>query len=328
MPKLVQLPTYLSVRSATDSIVACQALLAEADDIAVDASHLCFVDPFGLAMLGATFQMLRDNGRAVEIRNLSAVMASYLQRMDLFAGANLVGIVPSNDRRNNRSDALVELTRLNQASQVEATAARVAQSLVGRIPGMNPDEAPDEMTGYSHFDRVMEPIQYALNELLENALTHARRQGCRDASVWVASQYYPSNGLIRLGVVDNGCGFLATLRTHPELSHATDHAAILLALKPRISCNRDLRAGLESVNQGVGLTTTCRIAEQAGGRLVVVSGSAVHGTQGHSGELGSSARWQGVAVALECRRARLPEIKFRELLPSYESQTEITLRFE
>jgi hypothetical protein len=167
-----------------------------------------------------------------------------------------------------------------------------------------------------------------LSELLENAMTHARRQGYRDACVWVASQYYPSSGMIRLGVVDNGCGFLATLRSHPDLRLETHHEAILTALRPRISCNRDLRMGMESVNQGVGLTTTCRIAEHAGGRLVIVSGNAVHGTSGESGIISGGAVWQGVAIAMECRRNKLPGIRFRELLPPYEALKPVRLRFE
>lgn len=307
--------------------MACRRLLDTDGDSIVDAGQLRFADPFGIALLGATFHMLRQRGRSVSVHGLSSEIAGYLQRMDVFAGVELVGCAPP-ARRNDRRDALVELTLLDGQRSAEDTAYRLAQAVVGRIPGVSSDEPPDEMSGYTAFDRLVEPIQYALNELLENAMTHARRQGFADACVWVASQYYARSGLIRLGVVDNGCGFLATLRSHPELRRESHHDAILMALRPRISCNRDLRAGMESVNQGVGLTTTCRIAEHAGGRLVIVSGDAIHDTSGRSGTLSGHAFWQGVAIALECRRDRLPEIRFRELLPPYDVQAPVSLRFE
>lgn len=328
MTGTVNLPAYLSARSVAEVVLACRRLLDGDGDAMVDASRLRFADPFGLALLGATFFMVQAESRAVRVRGLNAVMAGYMSRMDVFRGVELVGCRPLGGQRNDRRDVLVELTRLDDHRQVDDAAYRLARSLVGNIPGLDPDEAPDEMSGMTAFDRLVEPIQYALSELLENALTHARRQGFGNACVWVASQYYPRNGLIRLGVVDNGCGFLATLRDHPDLRRESHHDAILAALRPRVSCNRDLRAGMESANQGVGLTTTCRIAEHAGGRLVIVSGDALHGTIGESGTVAGDTAWQGVAIAMECQRSRLPAIRFRELLPPYEAQNRVRLRFE
>lgn len=328
MPESVRLPIHLSSRSAAESVAACQKLTGSTGNVVVDASLLRFADPFGLAMLGATFHMVRDQGRAVGVHGLSASMAGYLNRMDIFEGVELIDKPLLNVNRNDRSYALVELTRINSQGAVDDAAFRLSKSLIGKIPDVDANESPDEMTGYTTFDRLMEPIQYALSELLENAMTHARRNGYRSACVWVASQYYPKNGLIRLGVVDNGCGFLETLRSHPDLRRQTHHEAILTGLRPRISCNRDLGLKMDSVNQGVGLTTTCRIAEHTGGRLVIVSGDAMHGTTGESGNFPGGTSWQGVAIAMECRRTMLPTVRFRELLPPYDAQTAIKLRFE
>jgi anti-anti-sigma regulatory factor len=328
MNQAVLLPAYLSIRSASETVVVCGKLIAADGDGVVDASRLCFADPFGLALLGATFHMVQQQGRTVRVRGLSAVMSGYLARMDVFEDVVLEDCAPKQTQRHNRRDALVELTRLDSQRGVADAAFRLAQSLVGHIPGVDPDEPPDEMSGFTAFDRLVEPIQYALNELLENAMTHARSHGFANASVWIASQYYPNKDLIRLGVVDNGCGFLVSLRGHPELRREHHLDAILTALKPRISCNRDLRLNMNSVNQGVGLTTTCRIAEHAGGRLVIVSGDAIHDTSGRSGLLAGGAFWQGVAIAMECRRDQLPAIRFRELLPPLDSQLTVRLRFE
>lgn len=327
MPQPVRLPASFSARTADESIIACNRLIEGKGDALVDASDLRFADPFGLALLGATFHLVRTQGRSVAVRGLSHAMSGYLGRMDVFEGVGLVDCVPPQNDRRDRSDALVELTLLHLPRQVDEAAYRLAKTLVGGIPGVNPDEPPDEMSGYTAFDRLVEPVQYALSELLENALTHGRKQGFRDACVWVASQYYAKSGLIRLGVVDNGCGFLATLRSHPDLRRETHLEAILTALRPRISCNRDLRLGMESVNQGVGLTTVSRIAEHAGGRLTIVSGDAIHDTAGRSRSLADGVSWQGVAIGMVCRRDRLPAIRFGELLPPYEGHKP-ALRFE
>jgi ABC-type transporter Mla MlaB component len=323
----VSLPAYFSARSAEDAIAACWEIASAGGVVDVDASNLVFVDPFGMALLAATFYNVRRQGGAVRVHCLNEQLSGYLQRMDVFHGVELVDCAAMLGQRHDRTDALVEVTRLEQLRDVSSAAYRLTAALVGRMPVANRDELPDEMTGYTEADRLAEPIQYALNELLENALTHARRAGFADACVWVACQYYPSSGLVRMGVVDNGCGFLATLRGHPALHQETHLAAILAALQPRVSCNRDLGLRADTVNQGVGLTTTNRIAERAGGRLYIASGDAIHSAAA-SVHLTDGASWQGVAIALECRRQRLPEVHFRELLPPLEPQPSVRLRFQ
>lgn len=44
--------------------------------------------------------------------------------------------------------------------------------------------------------------------------------------------------------------------------------------------------------------------------------------------MNDGAAWQGVAIAMGCRREKLPRIRFRELLPPYEPQIPVKLRFE
>jgi len=320
---MIIFPSYLSAPSALTTASVCQEILESGDVAEINAAHLRYVDPFGMAMLGACFHEARRRGCIIRVHQLPSGISGYLQRMDVFTGVELVECPTSNGTRHDRSDVLVELTQLCNHSEVGAVAYRLAKAMIG---GANPDEVPDEMTGYTTFDRLVEPLQYALNELLENALTHARR-GKKDACVWVASQYYPKKDLIRLGVVDDGCGFLASLQTHPKLQHKRHLEAILLALQPRVSCNRDLGLRNDSVNQGVGLTTTCRIAEHAGGRMILASGNAMHSTSGYSGE-GMGVYWQGVGIAMEVTRSKLADVRVRELLPSLDDIPPVNLRFE
>ncbi|MHB1677386.1 MAG: hypothetical protein ACYCSS_07595 [Sulfuriferula sp.] len=77
--------------------------------------------------------------------------------------AGVVEINRDNGTRRERSDALVELTRLCNRSQVGEIAYRLAKAMIGVV---DCNEAPDEMTGYTPFERLIEPLQYVLNELL------------------------------------------------------------------------------------------------------------------------------------------------------------------
>lgn len=324
-------PPRLTIDTPDGLIKLCGLALAVEGDVILDARALRFVDPFGMAMLGATFYMLQQRGQIVRVAGLTDAVGSYLHRMDVFEGVELVDCATPRSQRNDRRDALFELTRLDQRNQIDRAANQLAEALVGRMPDIDQSEPWDEMSGQNTADRIAIPISYALTELLNNALSHARLKGHGDACVWVASQYYPGNGRLQLAVVDNGCGMLETLREHSvlrDLPRKTDLEAIFAALRPRVSCNRDLGIFNDSVNQGIGLTTTARIAEHAGGRLVVVSGAAYHDPLGRSRRLTGGERWKGVAIALDCKRDTLLNVRYRDLLPPVDDVPSLRLRFE
>jgi len=324
-------PARLTVDRPDGLIALCSAMLGPDDNVLLDARALRFADPFGLALLGSTCHMLRQRDQVVRVSGLASSVSTYLQRMDVFHGVELVDCAPARGLRWDRRDALMELTRLDQPRDIDSAANQLANAMVGGMPDIDPHEPLDEMTCMNRADRIAGPISYALAELLNNSFSHARRLRHEHACVWVASQFYPSSGLLQLAVVDNGCGMLETLRDHVAMRHLlrkTDLDAILVALRPRVSCNRDLGVFKDSVNQGVGLTTVSRIAEHALGRLVVVSGSGLHDPLGRSRRLAHSARWRGVAIALECRRDALAGVNYRELLPPLDGAPPLRLRFE
>lgn len=324
---MIHLPTYVSALSAKESIKACWQIASAGNKVDVDAAKLKFVDPFGMALLAATFHQIMSHDGLVRVYHLNDQISGYMQRMDVFQGVQLVDCANTTGQRHDRSADLVEVTRLESQSDVEDAAYRLALASVGNMHIANRNEMPDEMTGYTEAERLAEPIQYALNELLENALTHAKCGGYNNACVWVASQYYKRNSLVRLGVVDNGCGFLASLRNHSELRSKTHLSAILTALKPYVSRNRDLGLLNDSVNEGIGLTVTNRIAERAGGRIFIASGDAVHSVSS-SYTFDGDECWQGVAIGMELQRQKLTEVHFRELIPPRNAHLKINLRFQ
>jgi hypothetical protein len=324
-------PALLTLEQPDDLVGLCGAALSADDDVQLDARGLRFVDPFGMALLGATCFTLQERGRDVQVSGLQAAISGYLQRMDVFADVDLVDCAPAPGERRDRRDALVELTRIDNPAEIDQRANQLADALVGRMPDIDLGEPLDDMSGMNTADQLSIQLAYALTELLNNSLSHARRAGHKNACVWVASQYYRKDHRLQLAVVDNGCGMLETLRNHNALAdykRKTDHLAILAALRPRVSCNRDLGVFKDSVNQGVGLTTTACIAQRAAGRLVVVSGAGFHDPLGRSGRLAPGVRWPGVAVALECRRDALKGVRFQDCLPSVEDAQPLHLRFE
>lgn len=312
----IVLPWGLGSRSPHDLFSVCAEIINCPGDIVLDASNLSYIDPLGMATLRALFENQLVQKR-VSMQFLSRDLTSYLARMDFFKDIDVEGVDLSGvGRRNDRSTSLVEITKISEHHQAEAAASRLARAITGRLTQSDPDAPVDEHTGRNEFDSYRGPLEYSLKELLENSLTHARREGRGDAAVWLTCQFYPKLNLVRMAIVDNGCGFLATLRNHPELHDRTHLHAIEAALKPRVSCNRGAMAQiLGSENQGIGLTTTAKITDAAGGGLIIVSGNGIHDTKRRQSQELHDALWNGVSIAFSCTRELLPTISISDLLP-------------
>jgi hypothetical protein len=209
----------------------------------------------------------------------------------------------------DRRLSLVELTKLSSAEEVDIAAENLSTAIVGGFA-----DGPTDRSRYAH------PLQYSLRELLLNALTHAKKEGRLQASVWVAAQHYPKEGVVRVAVVDNGCGVLSTLLRSPKLAEKSHAGAIKAALEPFVTCNPELHLPFvgETANRGIGLTTTRRIATAANGKLVITSGNAsiTADRQLRSKHLPEGAYWGGMAVLLTCQRSKLPSVNVASLFPS------------
>lgn len=317
----IHFPKSLSESDPEALFRFCASLNAGTGDVNLDASELCFIDPLGLAVLRATLEC-QPEGRTFYVRFMQSRMIKYFVRMDFFQGLSVEGIDVERGRNpEGEPDDCVELQRVVDG-QSEAIASRLVQAMIGQTA----DNADQMM------EACRRPIEYSLKELLENALSHAKKEGNFNASVWVACQHFRSNGAVRLAIVDNGCGFLATLKRHPALAEETDAAAIQAALIERVSCNRGPLVGYEtdSQNQGVGLTTTAKIAGAAGGFLVVASGDAWLRTdlgQGSSSNL-TDCPWKGVAISFHCNRDQLPQVDIPSLLPAVEDDVSDEISFD
>lgn len=323
----IVLPRTVGAGQIDELFRLTQRIQRQQGAIVLDGTAVEFIDPLGIAVLGATLEPL-STSRVIEVQWLSTEVGGYLERMDFVSSCNITGVEGGGARRD-RSDALVELTKLTEEHQVDEAASKLTHALAGHLTQADPDAPRDESSGFNEYLSYQHPLQYSISELLLNALSHAKREGRGDAAVWVAAQFYPRKGTVHMAVVDNGCGMLATLQNHQKLYEKTHAAAIPAALTPWVSCNPDVALRRETTNRGVGLTTTNSISRAAGGGLTIATGDAYARTIGgvRSRLMADGASWQGVAISMQCRRHLLPSIKVPKLLPVVEKSPLVGLRF-
>lgn len=335
------LPETVGVKHIAPLMSALHQMRISPCNVELDCSRVRFVDPLGITALAAAVNGALTQGRRVAMPWLDVKIAGYLERMNFFVDMDVAAVnIPMHRTRNDQRGNLLEITHIVDSGTSEAVADQLAASIVAMIIGRGQKpvdfKAPD-----TEYDQYYRPLRYVLSELIENALTHARRQGAFNSSVWVAAQYYKdeqTGGRVQVAVVDNGCGFLATLQNHPELQEKTHGAAIRTALKLKVSCNRDMGPFGESVNEGVGLTTTVKIFKAAGGDIHIISGDALFLMGGPApGKRSEQVRplpgkWNGVAISATFICKKLPLIKIADLLPLVEVakqvKTPVVLRFD
>lgn len=306
----------------------CEQVRQSDGDIVFNGEDVQFIDPLGIAVLGALLEPIK-NQRSCQIEWLSVNVGTYIDRMDLISRCEIQGVESRCGVRHDRRDRLVELTCVRNAHEVDQAADALATAIAGTLTPADPNEPIDMETGRNQFDNFRYPLSYVLRELLLNSLTHARKEGHVDAAVWLAAQYFAPE--VQLAVVDNGCGILSTLRNSPALKSKTHTDAIRAALEPFVSCNLDIGLPGGTANQGVGLTTTRRIANAANGALLIASGdSATRSLSAHSLAdigLGPNGFWSGVAIQVTFRRSDLPAVNIPSLLPKIDMDSDIELRF-
>ncbi len=323
------LPRYVYDGSLRPALRFCADVSGDKAEVVVcDAANLTFVDPAGLCLLVAVCHSLSARGKSLRIINISDSMKGFLSRMDLFKACGIHYDEKFN--RHDRSADLVEVCVLDNARSVDEVARKVSYALVGRMPDFDPSAPPDEMTGYQPHDHLYIPLEYVFVELLENALTHGKRAGRSDALAWVAAQYYSSRDLIRLAVLDNGCGFLASLQSHSALVEKSHLAATRLALQPRVTCNPDFYvASQETANQGVGLTVVKEIVSRGGGVMRLVTGNSLLELKAGDRESHQvTPTWGGVLLAIELERKQLRQLNLSTVIQSLIDESAGGLRFE
>lgn len=253
----------------------------------------------GLCLLRHWFVELEERGVELHLAGLRYQMESFMRRMDLFAGIGSVVFDDhtSSNTRQDLSGQLIELKSLHETAEIGSAATQIAKTIVHGIPGIDFTPDRDEMEP-SPGEKAEEILEYVFSEILLNALDHGKKRNYRHAHANIAAVYYAGVNKLELAVLDNGCGLLETLQAHPKMeTEYSDAKAIEIALLPRVSCNRDAELGLDSRNQGIGLTVSTQIALAANGRCGVFSGSSRRGLlPGAAPDVSDIPYWRGTGV--------------------------------
>lgn len=310
--KVIRLPKLMLAAKVRQTIEMLDGIVGSEDEVVrIDADELEFAEPLSLCLLAAQLNRLHKQGQAAAVERVRPEVAERLRRM------NVLGEwLEEKTRVRYKAHSMNTLQVCWVSSQDDADT--VANQLADKIVQFVPAEYLKAEDAFTR-DPVRTPLAYVITELLDNSLTHGRGKGHQQASVWIAAQYYAAGDLIRLAVVDDGCGFLRSLESHPAVIPKSHSVAVRKAFDAGVSCNKEVGLLTDALNAGIGLTISRDIAIRSGGVIWAGSGDAYVADPGRETETpGRIPFWQGSMLNVELHRSGLILFNFRDLFSKYE----------
>lgn len=261
-------------------------------------------------------------GRDVRVIGLSRQFKQQLERLDILSRS----LHLAESKKNTGYQGTLHAYRVKTESEGNEIGNRIARSIAALIPSSRP--ALSALDPVERNDSLVFPIAYIFTELIDNGMRHGRGRGYPHASVWLSAQYHSPNGLIRLAVIDDGCGFLATFQGREDLKLKSHAEAVRAAFLPFTSSKRDVGLFSDAQHQGLGLTICRDLARRAEGDVTVVTGNSWMTSPGVEREKSRTAPfWQGSALSVELRLPALNVVNFFEITSRYNPDPNLRLRY-
>ena len=278
--------------SLTEAINFCNRLWELPQDTIYefDFHRMGRVEPFTMAYVANEMKRFRQSKAAVRFTALNYKDHTYAAHMGFFQAFGLThGNTPG---QASGSSTYIPLTLLNvaaiqqEAAQrsvnpgdiIEEKASQIAQLLIRQPEG-----------------NLVDTLTFSIREIMRNVVEHSGSE-----FIEYCGQYWPSQNMVEVAILDVGHGVRFGLRNNPYLNIACDRDALHLALLPGISGKmyRGVKKRPNDAwqNSGFGLYMTSRICRAGGSFFIASDGAGL--LLDHTGKHDRLTSYQGTALRL------------------------------
>lgn len=242
----------------------------DATEIVLDIASLGFIEVGPLALILGFVRCWSNNEKSIRFRLRDDERKyTYLQRIDFFSSCGLS--LKESFNRQSPNNRFVPFKLIDNVS------GSLADDLGTEIADcITPNESSKdfEFTDQAPEDGYYEAVAYSVTELVKNVQQHSK--GCG----YIVAQYYPSSGLTKIAIIDNGIGIARSFKeaNSPHYSKiSNDLDALKLAVSPEVSSKTHFSDPYSKghENAGVGLTLLSKLALSSCGSFTLLSGKAM-----------------------------------------------------
>jgi len=220
--------------------------------------------------------------------------------------------------------------KVSSAADANTAANTLSEHIASFVPQDLRTALLHDEYGARIYHAVQPALAHVLSELLDNVFSHAANQEFIDPIAWVAAQYYPDGDLMRVAVVDDGCGLLGSLRNIVEAAPRNHFEAAVAAFTPFVSSKSTPNIYAERRHMGIGLSVCRDLCQKLDGRIYSVSGNAQLINAGVEGreERKLVKYFQGTIISLEFHRQAASNRTLRDALDTYAKTPSVDVRFK
>lgn len=293
----------------------------------LDASQVVSLHPTAACLIAIAARSARDTGRVLRISDLRADLRPIIQRLD-----QTIELIGELGTPIAAPDAGVETAVSSQVATAR-DANNAVNELATYIARFIPREDQSEMLHDQYGVRIHHAIQpalaYVLTELVDNVFSHAATEEYRSPHAYMAVQSYPQGDLLRIAVVDDGCGLLGSLRGVLDTPPKNHFEAAVRAFEPFLSSKSRPSMYAERRHMGLGLAVCREISQRLGGRMYAASGNAWIQNPGLPTQDNRSADpfFQGTVISLEIFRRGVTNRLLQDVLAHFAGPPDLRLKF-
>jgi signal transduction histidine kinase len=322
----MELPALLlddNLRPALEFVSHVKGSLSQC--IILDATQVLTIEPVAACLLAVAAKSAAQAGKVIQIHGLDPRLRPIIDGFDSeieFSNSDVRNELAIGELRPSVSRCVASASSANA----------VSNTMASHIARFIPTEDREEMLRNEYGARIHHAIQpalaYALVELVDNVFSHAATDEIPAPNAWMVVQSYPSGDLVRIAVVDDGCGLLASLRgsvVDPPKSH---REAAERAFVPFLSSKNAPSIYAERKHMGLGLSVCRAICQRLDGRIYAASGNAWVESPGLATQSNKTVPFfQGTIIALEMHRRAVTVGLLQQILAAFSGSPDLRLRF-
>ncbi|HTQ37307.1 MAG TPA: ATP-binding protein [Steroidobacteraceae bacterium] len=240
--------------------------------VELDAIDVVTLQPSAACLIAVAARSVRESGRTLRIARLRPQLRPLIQQLD--AAIELVGAGSEGPPAPAPGEETSISIQIHNARDANAEANRLATYIAQFIPREDQAEMLRDLYGVRIHHAIQPALAHILAELVDNVFSHAATEEYRSPHAYMAVQSYPAGDLLRVAVVDDGCGLLGSLRALPENPPRNHYDAATRAFEPFVSSKKSLAIYAERRHMGLGLPVCREICQQLGGRIHAATGNA------------------------------------------------------
>ncbi|MBK7115494.1 MAG: ATP-binding protein [Proteobacteria bacterium] len=295
--------------------------------IELDASAVVTLQPAAVCLIASAARTVRDSGKVFQIRQLNEHLQPLLLRLDPAIQITGAPRAALSDPKPGE-DATVARVVIT-AGDANAAVNELANYIARFIPKEDEEEMVQDQYGLLIHHAIQPALAHVLSELVDNVFSHAATAQFPNPHAYIAVQSYPTGDLLRVAVVDDGCGLQASLRALDEDPPRSHFEAASRAFQPFTSSKSGRSMYAERRHMGLGLPVCREICRQLGGRMYAATGNAWvrNPGMGPQEDRTTTPFFQGTAISLELYRRGVTNRLLQDVLAKFSGPADLRLRF-